>query len=67
VSQPDGVHDLPWDADPIFGPTRSNCCWSATTYAGIPSNAWVVSFFDRYVLFGGGTGNIYVRAAGGGS
>jgi hypothetical protein len=38
---PCGTHPC---IDPVFGPTFAYYYWSATTYATLPNNAWVVSF-----------------------
>jgi hypothetical protein len=48
--------------DPIFGPTQSNIYWSATTYAGNPSDAWYVFFLDGGVFTYDKTFDGYVRA-----
>jgi hypothetical protein len=31
--------------DPVFGPTKSRSHWSATSQAGYPEDAWLVSFW----------------------
>ncbi len=40
--------------------------WSSTTYANVPSGAWVVNFFDGGVGAGGKDGTRPVRAVRGG-
>lgn len=42
--------------------TQSNYYWSATTYQVIPTNAWIVNFYDGFVSADGKTFNDYVRA-----
>jgi hypothetical protein len=42
--------------------TPSGFYWSATTYAGLPGNAWYVHFYFGSVDFNGKARNDYVRA-----
>lgn len=52
--------------DPAFSPTQAIDYWSATTYAGVPSAAWLVYFYDGSVFAGDKSSNSYVRAVRGG-
>ena len=52
--------------DPIFGPTQSDCYWSATSESA-NSDAWYVYFATCYVTFHTKFGTCYVRAVRGGS
>ena len=59
--------------DPVFNNgadsfTKSSFYWSSTSYAGGPSGAWVVDFFDGDVgAFGKAFSDFFVRAVRGGS
>jgi hypothetical protein len=53
--------------DPTFGPTQASYYWSSSTYAGVPSGAWFVSFDGAYVDGYNKSGNFYVRAVRSGS
>lgn len=52
--------------DATFGSTQSNAYWSATTYAGDPSDAWYVGFNSGGVLGVDKPSDRYVRAVRGG-
>lgn len=53
--------------DPILGPPFSSFYWSSTSLAGIPTDAWLVLFFDGFVLTGDKSNGIpLVRAVRGG-
>jgi len=46
--------------------TASSDYWSSTTYADTPNLAWLVAFFDGFVIPASKTGNLRVRAVRGG-
>jgi hypothetical protein len=52
--------------DPAFGPTQASY-WSATTFAGNPTDAWEVNFTNGTVLSTSKTFFTYARAVRGGS
>lgn len=52
--------------DPIFGSTTAFNYWSSTTSARLTSRAWIVSFFEGFVLAFPESDGLSVRAVRGG-